>query len=145
MDARVTNARPLWHQCHEDLSQPSTYVNKKNGRSCGECQASLASVRVPSWRSRLGLFGPRVFMVTGKRSLVFSFFFPPSCIYLKYGRFTMLCYFLLYSRVAQFYIHTHSFPYSVHGGLSRDIQYSSLCPAAGFCGVSMDFGISFSS
>ena len=35
----------LWTSGHEDLSQPSTHVNKKNGRSGNKCQASL-TIRV---------------------------------------------------------------------------------------------------
>ena len=31
----------LWTCGHEDLSQPSTYVNKKNGHTGNKCQASL--------------------------------------------------------------------------------------------------------
>ena len=126
------------------LSQVHTWI-KRTDTSGTNARPLWPSVRVPSWWRRLVLFGPLVFMVTGKRSLVFSFFFLPSFIYLKYSWFTMVCYFLLYSRVTQFYIYTHSFPYYLHDGLSRDIEYSSLCPAVGFCGVSMDFGISFSS
>ena len=44
----------------------------------------------------------------------------------------MLCQFLLYSKVTQSYIYTHSFSYiSFLHGLSRETGYSSLCCTVG--------------
>ena len=39
----------------------------------------------------------------------------------------MLCYFLLYSKVIQLYMHIRSFSHYFHYGLSQDTEYSSLC------------------
>ena len=51
---------------------------------------------------------------------------------LGYSCFTMLCYFLLYSKVTQLYTYKHSFFYILfYYGLSQDIEYSSLCYTVG--------------
>ena len=72
------------------------------------------------------------------KSTVFtSFFF---LILLKYSWFTMLCYFLLYSKVTQLYmctyIYTHLyiiFYILFYDGLSQSIEDSSLCYIVGPC------------
>ena len=61
-------------------------------------------------------------VVSGKRFTEFKIF-----ISLKYSWFTMLCSFLLYSKVLQLYVYTHSFCILLYYGLSQDIEYSSLC------------------
>ena len=45
--------------------------------------------------------------------------------------FTMLCQFLLYSKLTQLYTYIHSFLHYFHYGLSQDIEYSSLCHTVG--------------
>ena len=54
---------------------------------------------------------------------------------LKDNWFAMLCYFLLYGKVVQFYIQTHkySFSYFFHYSLLQDIEYSSLYYTVGPC------------
>ena len=54
--------------------------------------------------------------------------FPPSLpSFLKYSWFTVLCQFLLYSKVTQSYIYIHSFSYIVfHHVLSQETGYGSL-------------------
>ena len=62
-------------------------------------------------------------------------------ILLKYSWFTMLCWFLLYSKVIQLYINKYKYIYILfyilfHYGLSQDIEYSSLCYTVGPCCLS---------
>ena len=58
----------------------------------------------------------------------------PCCLFFKIFFkcwFTVLCQFLLYSRVTQSYINTHSLNTIFHHGLSQEIGYSSLCYTEG--------------
>ena len=53
--------------------------------------------------------------------------------FFKYNWFTMLCYFLVYSKVIQIYSFSYSFPY----GILEDIEYGSLCFIVGPCCLSI--------
>ena len=71
-----------------------------------------------------------------------SFLYFLTFLKLKYSWFTMLCQFLLYSKVTQLYTHTHicthSFSHIIfHHVLSQEIGYSSLCCTVGPCSSSI--------
>ena len=59
----------------------------------------------------------------------FFFFFS---FLLKYSCFTLLCQFLLHSKMTQSYMYMHSFCYIIfHRGPSQETVYSSLCCTVG--------------
>ena len=58
---------------------------------------------------------------------------------LRYSWFTVLYWFLLYSKVIQLYMYIHYFYTLPHYGLSLDIEYSSLCYTVGPCCSSMRY------
>ena len=57
------------------------------------------------------------------------------CFLLKYNLFTILCEFLLYSKVTQLHMYIF-FHILIHYGLSQATEYSSLCSTAGACCLS---------
>ena len=65
-------------------------------------------------------------------TMFISLFFSLLKILLKYSWFTMLCHFLLYSKVTQSYTYIHSLFYIIfHPGVSQETGYSYLCCAVG--------------
>ena len=71
------------------------------------------------------------------RLMMDSFFFSFLLVFMEYSCSSMLCQFLLYSKVNQPYTYIYLFHILFHCGLSQDTEYSSLCYTVGPCCLSI--------
>ena len=102
------------------------------------CQASLSITNYQTlhyWNFHTICLFSRHFM---KNHLMKNFF----KFYWSTVDYTMLCYFLLYSKLTRLYVHI-LFHILFHCGLSQDTEYSSLCYTIGFCCLSIIYMIAW--